>query len=277
MSDTSWPVIMHYGTNAERLAFTPVPPATGQPLYMWYETDTGSTFLYDTSWHQITGSGGAVTASGTLTANRLIIGGGTSVVSALGSLGTTTTLLHGNAAGAPTFGAVVEADITLADNTTNNVSTSAHGFMPKLPSGVPGVLLGYTVYGPATEGSKSTTSTTFADCDATNLVVAFSVPASGNVLVRLSAYADVSGGRKAYWNLRDSGGDIAGTSTFATATATGIRCNAVIVKTGLTPGDALSWKWGAGVSGGATFRTFWSDGTPSDETSTPAIMEVWAA
>lgn len=46
--------------------------------------------------------------------------------------GTTTTVLHGNAVGAPSFGAVVEADITLADNTTNNVSISAHGFTPKL-------------------------------------------------------------------------------------------------------------------------------------------------
>ncbi len=46
--------------------------------------------------------------------------------------GTTTTVLHGNAAGSPAFGAVVEADITLADNTTNNVSTTKHGFAPKL-------------------------------------------------------------------------------------------------------------------------------------------------
>ena len=46
--------------------------------------------------------------------------------------GTTTTVLHGNAAGNPAFGAVVEADITLADNTTNNVATTKHGFAPKL-------------------------------------------------------------------------------------------------------------------------------------------------
>jgi hypothetical protein len=53
-SDTSFPTFMHYGTNAARLAFTPVPPATGQPIYIWYATDTGLTWLYDTSWHQIT-------------------------------------------------------------------------------------------------------------------------------------------------------------------------------------------------------------------------------
>lgn len=56
---------------------------------------------------------GNVSTGGTLTSNALIIGGGTQTVSALGSLGTTTTLLHGNAAGAPTFGAVnLAADVT---------------------------------------------------------------------------------------------------------------------------------------------------------------------
>jgi len=48
--------------------------------------------------------------------------------------GTATTVLHGNAAGNPSFGAVVEADITLADNTTNDVSITNHGFTPKAPN-----------------------------------------------------------------------------------------------------------------------------------------------
>jgi hypothetical protein len=45
--------------------------------------------------------------------------------------GAANTVLHGNGAGAPTFSAVVEADITLADNTTNDVSITKHGFVPK--------------------------------------------------------------------------------------------------------------------------------------------------
>lgn len=48
--------------------------------------------------------------------------------------GTATTVLHGNAAGNPAFSAIVEADITLADNTTNDVSTTKHGFVPKAPN-----------------------------------------------------------------------------------------------------------------------------------------------
>lgn len=54
---------------------------------------------------------GSVSNSGTLTANQLMIGAGTTVIAALGSLGTTTTLLHGNAGGAPTFGQVANADL----------------------------------------------------------------------------------------------------------------------------------------------------------------------
>lgn len=49
-NDTQYEVFQHYGTNAERLAFTPTPAAGIQPIYIWYETDTGDTFLYWTAW-----------------------------------------------------------------------------------------------------------------------------------------------------------------------------------------------------------------------------------
>lgn len=66
-------------------------------------------------------SGGVLYFSGTTTiassallaANQIVIGGGAGAApSTLGSLGTTSTVLHGNAGGAPSFGAVVEADLT---------------------------------------------------------------------------------------------------------------------------------------------------------------------
>lgn len=50
-----------------------------------------------------------------LTANALVLGGGAGATpTPMASLGTTSTLLHGNAGGAPTFGAVVAADIGTA-------------------------------------------------------------------------------------------------------------------------------------------------------------------
>ncbi len=54
---------------------------------------------------------GNVTAPGSLTLNALTLGAGTKAVTVLGSLGTSTTILHGNASGAPTFGSVVNGDI----------------------------------------------------------------------------------------------------------------------------------------------------------------------
>lgn len=53
------------------------------------------------------------TNAAALTTNQLVIGGGSQAVSTLGSLGTTTTVLHGNAGGAPSFGAVsLTADVS---------------------------------------------------------------------------------------------------------------------------------------------------------------------
>lgn len=57
MSDTAYTKFQHYGTDAQRLAFTPAPPSSGQPIYVWYATDTGLTWIYDTAWHQITSAG----------------------------------------------------------------------------------------------------------------------------------------------------------------------------------------------------------------------------
>ena len=52
-------------------------------------------------------SGTTWASSGALTANAIVLGGGAGVApTVLGSLGTTSTVLHGNASGAPSFGAV---------------------------------------------------------------------------------------------------------------------------------------------------------------------------
>jgi hypothetical protein len=81
-----------------------------------------------------------IAASGTLTANRLVVGGGTGVSpSVLGSLGTTVTLLHGNGAGAPSFAVVTPSDavgntsgsgnfalVTSATLTTPQINTRAN-------------------------------------------------------------------------------------------------------------------------------------------------------
>jgi hypothetical protein len=59
-----------------------------------------------------------VTHTGALTSNQIVLGNGSDDIKPLGSLGTTTTVLHGNASGAPSFGSVVGSDMT------NNTVTS---------------------------------------------------------------------------------------------------------------------------------------------------------
>lgn len=77
-----------------------------------------------------------------LSANAIVLGGGAGVCpSPMGSLGTTTTVLHGNAAGPPTFGAVVSADLNItATNCTNQfvsaISTGGIGTCSSVGIGV---------------------------------------------------------------------------------------------------------------------------------------------
>jgi len=87
-------------------------------------------------------SGTAWASSGVLTANRIVLGGGAGAApTVLGSLGTTTTVLHGNAAGAPTFGAVsltadVSGTLPIANGGTGTTSTT----FASLTANVSGIL-----------------------------------------------------------------------------------------------------------------------------------------
>lgn len=68
---------------------------------------------------------GTLASSAVLTANRIVLGGGAGATpTVLGSLGTTITLLHGNAAGAPTFGAVALATEVSGTLSASNGGTS---------------------------------------------------------------------------------------------------------------------------------------------------------
>jgi hypothetical protein len=71
-------------------------------------------------------AGVAVESSALLAQNRLMLGGGAGAApSTLGSLGTTTTVLHGNATGAPTFAAVISADLNITTTSCTNQFVSA--------------------------------------------------------------------------------------------------------------------------------------------------------
>lgn len=78
------------------------------------------------------------------------------------------------------------------------------------PATVAGALLAVTNYRAGADGAYSTTSTSFADVDAANLAITFTVPASGKVLITLTAMAEVEALNPnfGYWNLRESTSDI---------------------------------------------------------------------
>lgn len=64
------------------------------------------------------GTGTVTHTAGNLTANAVVLGNAMADIKVLGSLGTTTTVLHGNAAGAPSF-----AQVALADQANINAYT----------------------------------------------------------------------------------------------------------------------------------------------------------
>jgi hypothetical protein len=73
------------------------------------------TFTSDGIWSIGTGTGGGTVTNtgGALTLNAVVLGAGGADTKVLASLGTTTTVLHGNAAGVPSYGAVsLAADVS---------------------------------------------------------------------------------------------------------------------------------------------------------------------
>jgi hypothetical protein len=136
-----------------------------------------------------------------------------------------------------------------------------------------GALLATKTYNPGTATTVNTTSGTFADIDATNLVVTFTAPASGQVIVRLESGSVGATTSELSWNIRESTSDVGGTAQAVHYNFTGnVRlCKSVLI-TGLTAGSSHTYKWGhARTSGSGTVGTLYGGGWGQ------AVMEVWAA
>lgn len=140
-------------------------------------------------------------------------------------------------------------------------------------------LLAVAQYLPASVETKSTTSTTPTDADASNMLVTFTVPPSGEVLIRLTANGrntSTTGSHEAYWSV------IEGSTMIAegfVAQANGNIGNGPAVAlyvTGLTAGDSKTYKWGHRVKGGGTSSIFVGESSATPNYEIPAIMEVWA-
>jgi hypothetical protein len=143
--------------------------------------------------------------------------------------------------------------------------------------------LARTVYDPGTETTYSTSSTSFADVDATNLAITFTAPASGKVLVILEAFIEVdaadpnSSNHGEMWNLRESTTNLAESDGFigGWTGASERRFRYACRITGISAGSH-TYKWGFRTTS-ATFTQRLVVGGTAGTDAGPALMEVWAA
>lgn len=114
-------------------------------------------------------------------------------------------------------------------------------------------LLAVATYNPGS-ATGYTTTTSWADVDATNVKVTFVAPASGNVLVDVSAIVIIAGTNYMFLSLRDGSSNVATSGYIAGSVNVAVRLNVKFHVTGLTPGQSYTYKLGASatsVSGGA--------------------------
>lgn len=129
------------------------------------------------------------TGDTTLVNHGVLLGQGTAAVAAT-AVGATNNVLHGNTGADPTFSAVVEADLGLTNITTADVSTSAHGFAPKLPNDATKYLDGTGAYTVPTGGGGASVLTTKGDIWAYSSVDArFPVGANNTTILADSSQA----------------------------------------------------------------------------------------
>ncbi len=129
-------------------------------------------------------------------------------------------------------------------------------------------------YNPSTLVDKTTTSTTGADVDATNLVITFTAPASGNVVVTLNGTGYLSVADYYHWCLRDTGGNnIAGQTQVVNDGPANdeARFTAKFYVTGLT--GSVTYRWGFFVASGTGHLRYGQSGANLG----PAVMHVQAA
>lgn len=163
--------------------------------------------------------------------------------------------------------------ITGLANGTAATDAAAFGQIPAASG-----LLALLQYAPASE--ETVTVTTLAAFDTTNLTLAFTAPASGHVLVRLTGAVRNVGGSGYFALLDHTSHAQVGNTAFLQQGLGGTTetISVVIAVTGLTGGTSYQYDWaGIGVSAYTDMFCQGAQGTPGTAYTGPATMEIWAA
>lgn len=160
-----------------------------------------------------------VTSAAALTANQLVIGGGSQASATLGSLGTTTTYLQGNAAGAPSFSQV-------------SLSAGVTGILPLANGGTNGIQMTKTSGTVETIGSNCAAST---PCIIGNGGINYVLTSSPTVTISGSSASGT-----VYWYLTPSLVLTAGHNTATTMTCSA-GCTVATGITGFPAGSFPLW------------------------------------
>lgn len=139
-----------------------------------------------------------------------------------------------------------------------------------------GGLLAFIQYTGGTGYSMN--SSTLADVDATNLAIAFTAPASGNVLIRLQGeFLPNDAGNAVFWALREAAATVTGSEQqmmfvdWVPGNSTSVRLTYDFFVTGLVAASAHTYKWAwRRVSGGTTINLMGG-------ATHYLVMQVWAA
>lgn len=135
-------------------------------------------------------------------------------------------------------------------------------------------LLAVHAYTAGTDGRINSTTTSFADVDATNHAITFTAPASGNILVRISGiFSAQNFSNNVFFNLREGSSDITGTSRLHCVPVTVADANLTLAfyVTGISAGSH-TYKLGWRTDNAATWV-----GILSGPTYGPTVYEVWTA
>ena len=112
------------------------------------------------------------------------------------------------------FGAVGAASLLAKGAASQTLKMNSTALAPEwvtVSQSTVGTLLAHTFYDPASVATYSLT-TSYADIDATNITVTFTAPASGNVLIRVSATVDEDNVEAySYMALHDGSANVTGT------------------------------------------------------------------